>query len=52
MALQYVPTKLDPRVVEKVEKDVEKRVFPNRNEGINSILKKHYKIKDEGGGKK
>lgn len=43
MALIYVPTKLDPEVVDNIKDDVEKKkIYTSRNDAINTILKKHY----------
>ena len=47
MKLIYKPTKLDPRVLENVANDVKDGKYPSDNNAINSILKKHYKLKDK-----
>lgn len=41
------PTRLSPKVLEKIKEDVKDGVFPNDNKAINEILKKYYGIVSE-----
>lgn len=44
-ALVYIPTKLHPAIVKKMNKEVDKGIYQSKNEAINKGLASFFKIK-------